>query len=110
MGEEDAILDFQERAARHMGLPDGVGDVLDLDTGQGLLTRRLAQAAADLFAAGAVDADGDAARMWITGAGRRLTEVEVTELPESGPAQEASPTKERPSVLDWIAAVLESWR
>jgi hypothetical protein len=40
MGEEDAILEFQERVAHHLNLPDDAGDVVDPDTGRSLLTER----------------------------------------------------------------------
>jgi hypothetical protein len=49
MGEEDAILEFQERVADHLHLPDEAGDILDPDTGRPLLTERLLQAIADLY-------------------------------------------------------------
>jgi len=33
MGEEGAILEFQERVADHLHLPEDAGDVVDPDTG-----------------------------------------------------------------------------
>jgi len=41
MGEEGAILEFQQRVADHLQLPDDAGEVLDPDTGRPLLTERL---------------------------------------------------------------------
>jgi hypothetical protein len=80
MGEEGAILEFQQRVADHLQLPDDAGEVLDPDTGRPLLTERLLQAIADLYQAGAVDGTGDGDSLWITDEGRRLTENDVQEL------------------------------
>lgn len=66
MGEEDAVLEFQDRVARHLSLPAGAGDVLDPGTNEPLLTERLIEAIDDLYAVGAVDADDDGGRVWIT--------------------------------------------
>lgn len=108
MGEEDAILDLQDRVARHVGLPKGVGDVLDPEAGRPLLPARIARAFLDLYAAGAVEADEDGGRIWITDAGRRLTEGEVAELPESE-STPVSPVKEPSSIWNWIGAVFDWW-
>ena len=83
MGEEASILGFEERVARHLQLLDGAGDVMNPETDEPLLTERLIQAIDDLYAAGAVDADDDAGRVWITDEGRRLTEQEVIDLPSA---------------------------
>ena len=108
MGEEDGILDFQDPVAEHLGLPAETGDIIDPDTGQPLLTSRLLQAIGDLYAAGAVDGDADGRGMWITDAGRRLTETDAEELPESEDVQPVPPpSKERPSISDWIFAILD---
>jgi Mrr N-terminal domain len=111
MGEENAILEFQDRVARHLALPAGTGEVLDPDTDEPLLTERLIRAIDDLYAAGAVDADEDGGRVWITDQGRRLTEEEVSELPASDqpapPPAAGHPPK--PTLRDWILGFFESW-
>lgn len=111
MGEEDAILEFQERVADHLNLPDDAGDVVDPDTGRPLLTERLLQAIADLYQAGAVDGRGDGDSLWITDEGRRLTENDVQELDigDAEASEASAPTKDKPSVGSWIATLLETF-
>ena len=92
---------------------EGVGDVMDRETDEPLLTERLVRAIDDLYAAGAVDADDDAGRVWITDEGRRFTEQEVIDLPPAAdqgldpPPAAAPPPK--PTVRDWILGFFESW-
>ncbi len=106
MGEEDAILEFQERVARHLDLPEGAGDAIDPDTGRPLLTEHLLQAIADLYAAGAVEGDQDGGRMWITDAGRRLTENDAQHLPEGDAEDPDAPqAEERASGSGWLDVV-----
>jgi hypothetical protein len=111
MGEEDAILDFQERVARHLDLPEGAGDAIDPDTGRPLLTEHLLQAIADLYAAGAVEGDPDGGRMWITDAGRRLTENDMAQLAEGDAeaSETPAPTEAKASIGSWIATLLDTF-
>jgi hypothetical protein len=94
--------------AERLDLPVEAGDVLDPQTGRPLLTRRLIQAMEDLYQADAVDTDEDAGRVWITDIGRRFTETEAEDLPES-PREaevEVAATSQKPSIGDWIFALL----
>jgi hypothetical protein len=111
MGEEDAILEFQEPVADHLNLPDDAGDVVDPDTGRSLLTERLLQAIADLYQAGAVDGRGDGDSLWITDEGRRLTENDVQELVigDAEAPDPSAPAEDKPSVGSWIATLLETF-
>jgi hypothetical protein len=101
IGEENAILEFQQRVAVRLGLPEGAGDVLDPKTGEPLLTERLLRAIGDLYAAGAVDGDEDGGRMWITDGGRGLTETEAEDLPRSGGTKTALRARESRR-SDWL--------
>ncbi len=75
--EEDPILELPRRVARYLDLAKNAANELDPETGRSLLTQRLMQAIADLYQGGAVDGSDDASRLWITDAGRRLTEVDA---------------------------------
>jgi hypothetical protein len=104
---DDEILDLEDRVARRLELSEDAKAVVDPDTGRALITQRLMQAIEDLYQAGAVEPDdvGDSIR--ITEVGRRLTETEalgtVVDLDKEPPG---ATDPEKPSVGDWIAAVL----
>lgn len=105
MGEDDAVLDLQDRVAERLGLSDDARDVVSADTGRSALTERLIQAFADLNAAGAVEAD-NAGALRVTDAGRRLTELDVQVLPRAVDEPEDSQDRSRASFLDYVVPFL----
>jgi len=111
IGEEDEILEFQGRVAERLGLAVEAVDAPDPDTGRPLVTERLIRAMEDLYQADALDTDEDAGRFWITDVGRRFTQTEAEDLPESPREADVdaafpTPTAQKPSIGDWIAALL----
>jgi restriction endonuclease Mrr len=113
-GDDDDIVDLEERVAERFGLSDEARDAVDPESDRRYYKKRLEQALEDLYQAGAIEPNDDGSGVRITDVGRRLTEPQVRELPvvvpSARPTDQASPTEEdKPSVVSWIATILDTF-
>ena len=108
---DDELLDLEARVARHLGLSDAARNAVDPDSGRRFFLKQIEQALEDLYQADAIEPDDDGLSLHITDVGRRFTEPQARDLPEVSPSlgeadQSSSPTEDKPSLGDWVFALL----
>jgi hypothetical protein len=107
------VLDLQERVCARLGVSTGEASAGTPGSSTAVITERLAEALADLHAAGAIELSA-AGVLIVTAEGRRLTETEVGEL-RSAPPEEAGAEdvteegQKKPTLKNYVAAVFESF-
>ena len=111
-GGDEEILDLEARVAERFQLSDEARNAVDPASDRRFFTKRLEQALEDLYQADAIEPTDDGTSLRITEVGRRLTEPSARELPVVVPSarptdQPTSPDVDKPSVVDWIAAILD---
>ena len=111
-GGDEGILDLEAHVAERLQLSDEARNAVDPDSDRRFFTKRLEQALEDLSQADAIQPTDDWTSLRITEVGRRLTEPSARELPVVVPSarptdQPTSTTEDKPSVVDWIAAILD---
>jgi restriction endonuclease Mrr len=112
VGGDEEILDLETRVAERFQLSDEARNTVDPASERRFFTKRLEQALEDLYQADAIEPTDDGTSLRITEVGRRLTESSARELPVVVPSarprdQPTSTTEDKPSVVDWIAAILD---
>ena len=108
---DDELLDLEERVAQHLELSDEARNAVDPDSDRRFFLKRIEQALEDLYQADAIEPDDDGLSLHITDVGRRFTETQAQGLREVIPSarptdQPSSPTEDKPSLGDWVFALL----
>jgi restriction endonuclease Mrr len=117
-GRDDDVFGLEDRVAERLGLSQEAREAVDPGSDRRYYTKRLEQALEDLYQADAIEPNDDGTSLRITDVGRRLNETQARALPEviasARPVEQASSTTDDepsgggPSVVDWIATILDS--